>query len=325
MMKFYVETSAADFFLSNLNGKGAEATRKLQISKGREWYISTTVLWELLQIRDDDDLDACMYLSSFLFSENLLKSAAEIIIDYIQQSEPDHLVLQSPFTSSAIGSYWSRSCHDKGFRFRIDAPIFKDVTNLIRDLSKYMALMTVDEAGEAPLRSDLANIKEIIDAAYVQYYNDDVDVMIKKIRTIAMITLFIQLCMCLDISKDAIDSYWKTVGIGDPIERLLYLLERHPDLVRKGPAWYIANAIFTQCMKNRRSSRGAFHDGIHAVYLPFVDIFLTRDEHFRKMKEFATQEYKDLYNKIQHIDDLQLLRIDEPTAVPNMRSDRDRA
>jgi len=92
MLRIYLETSAVNYFMNTLNGEGAEATRKLQLSKGREWYISTTVLWELLQIQDRKDLDACMYLSSYLFSENLLKSAAEITIDYIEKGRPNYCV-----------------------------------------------------------------------------------------------------------------------------------------------------------------------------------------------------------------------------------------
>jgi hypothetical protein len=70
-------------------------------------------------------------------------------------------------------------------------------------------------------------------------------------------------------------------------------------------------------MKNRRSSRGAFHDGIHAIYLPFIDVFLTHDDHFRRMKEIAKKEVKDMYNKIHHLDEFQFLSVDETVSEAN--------
>lgn len=311
MIRVYLETSAVNYFMDTLNGKGAEATRKLQVSKGREWYISTTVLWELLQIRDRGDIDACLYLSSYLFSEGLLKSAAEITIDFIEKGRPGYLILDSPFTNSRIGAYWKRACQDKSFSFFIDDPFFKNATLLVKKIVKYVAYLTPDSAKDGSYAKEkLPSLGGFIDDVYNQYYTDNVDATTKCLRSIAILVLFIQLCLCLDITRDAIDKFWKSRGIKDPFERLLYLLERYPDLVRHGPVWNIANAILIQCRKTGRSSRGAFHDGLHAIYLPFVDLFLTRDEHFRMMREKAKKEFRGLYGKIHHLDELQLLQVD---------------
>lgn len=294
---------------------GAEATRKLQLSKGREWYISTTVLWEIFQIQNHNDMDACMYLASYLFSENLLKSAAEIIIDYVEQGEPEYLIIESPFTTSLIGDHWKRSCSDKGYTFHFEGEGFKYATKFVKNIARYLSIFaTKDNIENNPLKDDLIALKDFIDAIYNQYYKDDVDELVRKLRTVAILVLFIQLCLALDITKDAIDKYWEKSGIFDPIERLTYLLENHPNLVRTGPVWNISNMFLSQCLKNRRSSRGAYHDGIHAIYLPFIDVFLTQDDHFRTIRELSKKEFKGLYSKIQHLDEFEILRIDPPDA-----------
>ena len=311
MIRVYVETSAVNYFMDTLNGEGAEATRKLQVSKGREWYISTTVLWELLQIRDRRDLDACMYLSSFLFSENLLKSAAEITIDYIEKGRPDYLILDSPFTNSRFGDYWKRACQDKSFSFFIDGPFITEATLFVKELAKYMAYLTLDSAREnGSVKEELGNFTLFLDSVYGRYFTENVDAKTRWLRTTAILVLFLQLCLCLDITTDAINKFWEPTAIKDPFDRLSYLLERYPGLAQYGPVWNIANAILIQCTKSGRSSRGAFHDGLHAIYLPFVDFFLTRDEHFRTMREKAKKEFEGLYGKIHHLDEVQLLRVD---------------
>lgn len=315
MISVYLETSAANYFLNSLNGMGAEATRKLQLSKGREWYISTTVLWEIFQIQNYKDMDASMYLASYLFSQNLLKSAAEIIIDYIEQGEPECLIIESSFTKSSIGDHWKKSCNDKGYTFHFEGECFKYSTKFVKDIARYLSIIaTKDNVKNNPLKDELLALKEFINAIYNQYYKDDVDELVRKLRTVAILVLFIQLCLALDITKDAIDKYWGKKRIFDPIERLTYLLEKHPDLVRKGPVWNISNMFLSQCLKNRRSSRGAYHDGIHAIYLPFIDVFLTQDDHFREIRALSKKEFKGLYNKIQHLDEFEILRIDPSDA-----------
>jgi hypothetical protein len=89
-----------------------------------------------MQIRDRSDLDACMYLSSFLFSENLLMSAAEIVIDFIERGRTDYLIPDAPFTNSRVGGYWKRACQDKSFSFFINDPFIREATLFIKDLAK---------------------------------------------------------------------------------------------------------------------------------------------------------------------------------------------
>lgn len=312
MVKIYIETSAANYFINELNGEGAEATRSLQLSKGRDWYISTTVLWELLQINDKKDLDACLYLASFLFNNRLLKSAAEIFIEYTEKGCPSYLLLDSPFTNATIGEYWSRACADKSYSFYINDPNFIEITSHLKKIAKCMRYITHDRT-HRPLVADeeIDSLTLLIDTLYQDQLKDaNSNQTTIWLRKIAILLLFIQICLCIDISRDAIIKFWESKNLSDPFDRLDFILNTYPDVLRIGPLWNVANAILIQCTKKGRSSQSAFHDGLHAIYLPFVDIFLTKDNHFRKMRDMALKEFKDtLYNKIYHIDEISLTRV----------------
>jgi hypothetical protein len=45
-------------------------------------------------------------------------------------------------------------------------------------------------------------------------------------------------------------------------------------------------AIMTRVQSENRFSRGVYFDGLHALYLPYVDLFITDDEHFLNMREY---------------------------------------
>ncbi|KAF0144425.1 MAG: Uncharacterized protein FD156_1852 [Nitrospirae bacterium] len=312
MTKVYIETSAANYFLNNLNGEGAEATRRLQLSKGRHWFISTTVLWEVLQIVERRDLDACLFLGSYLFHDRLLKSAAEIGIDYIERGMPDYLVLDSPFTDSTLGLSWQRACKDKSYSFFVDDKAFTEVTSELKRISRHIRYLAGERENYKPTLDDsIRGLASFLDEIYDKYFSDNVPPLTNWLRKIALLVVFLQLCLSLDITRDVVEQYWRKTTIEDPFERLTYLMEKYAAIVRQGPFWNIANAIFIQSARSGLSSRGAFHDGLHAIYLPFVDIFFTNDDHFRSLRDKSYKEFRELlYDKIFHLDEVELLRVE---------------
>jgi hypothetical protein len=311
MNRFYIETSAVNYLLEHLNGEGAESTRRLQLSKGNEWYISTTVLWELLQITDRSHLDTCLFLSSYLFNDHLLKSAAEIIIEYIDKGKPSYQVLESPFTNSEIGNHWKKACKDKSYSFFIESPGFEKFTSFLKTVSKHIRYLTHDrKTSTSPTDDFQESLSLFVEEVYEAYFNDDVSSMVKSLRKISIIVLYFQICLGLDLTSDVIGRFWETKKISDPLERLIFLLDNHLDVVRHGPIWNISNAIMIQCTNLGRSSRGAFHDGLHSIYLPFIDFFITCDKHFCILRDKSKENFRDLYyKKIVHLDEADIKRV----------------
>jgi hypothetical protein len=134
MLKFYLETSALEYFISYMRGLDAQATHELQNSKDREWYISTTTLWELMQISDFKDYDHALFLASLLVSEKILKSPSEIVLDLIipcNNKEQENI-----FSNSKIAQCWEHTCNDRSYSFNIvDTPLM-EMTKKMKDISK---------------------------------------------------------------------------------------------------------------------------------------------------------------------------------------------
>ena len=122
-----------------------------------------------------------------------------------------------------------------------------------------------------------------------------------------MVVCLVLLCFGYDLSYDIVEKYWLNLGIENSVDRFEFLIETQKDIFRNGPLWNIANMILIQLGKNNKTSRGAFHDGFHSLYLAFLDIFLTNDRHFINIREAANKEYFDLfYKKIYHLNELDI-------------------
>lgn len=321
LIKFYLETSAANYFLGFLNGAGAQATRELQLSKGRDWFISTTVLWEIMQIKDFKDYDAVLFLSTFLFHPQLLKSAPEIILDYFDQDCPSFQVLESPFTASSVGKAWERACNDRRYSFNIIGTPFLDLTAKYKEISKWMPfLYDPGFDSRAAVPDYIRSLRELVDALHNEFYSDTVSNQVLFLRRIAILLLFVQVCSCVDISQDVLIEYWKNKGIESPTERFRYMVETHREIMHVGPLWNMANAILSQMINKKSASRGALHDGLHSIYLPFVDVFLTNDDHFRQLRERVdTAHYESLYKKIYHLKEMKLIFQDWEVETPEFK------
>jgi hypothetical protein len=320
--KFYLETSAVNYFLNLLTGADCQATREYQLSKGRDWLISTTVLWELMQIRDFKDYDACMFLATFLFNPKLIKSASEIVLDFLEQGCPAYHVLKTPFTNSSIGIAWERACADRSYSFNILGSPFLDLTAKYKTISRHLSQLCNPKAQlDASVPDYVRYLRDILESSYSAVFADVVVNQVAYLRRIAILVLFVQVCCCIDLAQDAILGYWKQKDIADPTRRLQFLLGKYPDIVRRGPLWNIANAVLIQSWKHKKTSRGAIHDGLHAVYLPFVDVFITKDEHFRLLRNRANKLFfGSLHKKVHHLDEMALTFADWRVNQPNFHN-----
>jgi hypothetical protein len=321
MTKVYLETSAVDYFLTILAGVDAQATREYQLSKGRVWFISTTVLWELMQIRNFKDYDACLFLATLLFHPKLIKSASEIVIDFFEQGCPSYHVLRNPFTDSSIGTAWERACADRSYSFNILGSPFLDITQKYKTISRYLTQL-YNPKGQLDIDASdyIRSLKDTVEIFYSTLFQDVVTDQIAYLRRIVILILFVQVCCCVDLSQDTIMEYWKGKDIAEPPERFQFMVRTRPDIVRRGPLWNIANAVLIQSWNRKRTSRGALHDGLHSVYLPFFDVFLTRDDHFRLLRNRASKSYYDsLYKRIYLLDEMKLTFTDWEVTMPDFR------
>ena len=79
------------------------------------------------------------------------------------------------------------------------------------------------------------------------------------------------------------------------------MIQNYEVLVYRGPFVEMALMAYTQVDNNIRSNRGLLFDCLHTIYLTYVDIFITNDNHFIKLRDL--HPYPSLL-KIFHIDEL---------------------
>jgi hypothetical protein len=321
MIKLYIETSAVNYFLDVLTGVDAQATREYQLSKGREWFISTSVLWEIMQIRDFKDYDAVLFLATFLFHPHLLKSAPEIVLEYFDQGCPSYHVMETPYTASTIGKAWERACGDRSYSFNIIGTPFLNLTLKYKEISRHLPFIYSPQAPvDASVPEYVQSVRDVVDHFYREFTSDTVSKQIASLRRIAILMLFVQVCSCVDLSQDVLIDYWKNRGIESPLDRFRFIVEKQPNILHQGPLWNMANGVLLQTVNKRSASRGALHDGLHAVYLPFVDVFLTNDEHFRQLREKANKfHYETLYRKVYHLNEMKLTYTDWDVTTPQFK------
>lgn len=307
MRTVYFETSAADYLLNMQNGSDALATRELQIEKGRNWQISTTTLWELMQIKDFKKYDQYFFNATFLFDNKLLKSTSEILIDYTKSTFVRHR--KKEYSECLLAKHWEKACIDRRYSFNIMGTQIIDMTNNLKRISRYIAFIIQYREIEydETIDQDIKEIKALITAIYEELFSDSVVNQIIWLRKIAILVCFLVICCGYDIARDKVEEYWEKVRILSPIERLIYLKEKRKYIFQSGPLWLIANVILIQLSKNRLASRGALHDGLHSLYLPYTDCFFTKDQHFIEIRDVANNSaYKTFYHKIYHLDEMYL-------------------
>ena len=319
IIKFYLETSAIEYFLStmNMSGKDAQATRELQLSKNREWYISTTTLWELMQISDYKDYDHTLFLASVLVNRKLLKSPSEIILDYLDSNNEDNIKKIDIFSNSMIAKCWEHTCDDRSYTFNIINSPLMDMTKELKKISKKIAyIIGLHDNNDD---EDIKSIKTTIECLYNTQFKDDVSEQIQQLRKISILICFLLICCGYDITYDVIEQYWKDKNITDFFERYDYILERKPEIINTGPLWLIANVIYSQLINQGKNNRGTLHDGFHIVNIPFIDVFLTNDNHFTKIRDIAYKEcYELFYRKIFHINELKITQEHKEVDINNI-------
>src|SRR5687767_6928747 len=88
LQRVYFETSALNAFAAKHTIQDAIATKAFQNIRGRGWYISPLVLWEILLTTDKLQRETLIFFAQHLFESDLLPSPEELIVRYIKSGCP---------------------------------------------------------------------------------------------------------------------------------------------------------------------------------------------------------------------------------------------
>jgi hypothetical protein len=322
-VNIYLETSALNYIKElTKDSSGAQATRLVQDAKGQRFFISPVTLWEIMMIGDEGEREAMIDYCATLCQELLPKSPGELLIDFIK-SDCKRNVYESDEAfrcKGGIASIWRAVCRKPGTSIDFDYDAFSEFTTQLKSLSKRVdkLLHTFIFTGEFDSGDNgLNTVVNIAYGALGEHMPAPEGVYAKyvvPIRKIQIALVYLVLCCEQDIAHEPIKQFWSELGVDKQLLRLDHLIKNVPYVFNSGPMEVVANVISFQMHEQKgKANRGAIHDGLHAIYLLFFDIFLTNDELLAKLPAVAKEEWKGFYGCIRKISELdfQLRRIDD--------------
>jgi hypothetical protein len=296
----YFETSAVNYLAQNLTLYDAIATRGLQLARGNRWYISPVTLWEILLTTEERVREELLFFSQHLFFDRLLKTPSEISIDYITSNCRKIQSYTEFHSGTDVANIWNSICKDSRMPFDFDHQALVDWTSHIKLISKKADKIINGIILSEELQTDEQKLSLLLQHIYESLpYKSDIK-PIKQLQKLAIVFLFYYLCIGIDLTPEIIDAFWHLKGIQEPISRLYYLLSNYPSLIQQGPFMEFAIMAQNQIKLSPKTGRGLFHDSLHCIYLPFIDIFFTNDNHFISLRKLNIFQYHKKIKSIIH-------------------------
>jgi len=301
----YWETSAINYFCERFDWNDAIATKGLQLSNGNKYYLSPVTLWEILLTKDNQKREEILFKCQNLFYNRLLNSPSEFIINYINAGCPLVEKKYNFHSKLPLAQHWNNLCENKKLTFKYDVDQLIAQSTHLRDLSKRLWKIIYNIYFEIEPKEIEFKYQNVIRTCVTllkdrNRQNDPASIKIYKI-SILLIIYF--LCIGTDIDNTPIRNFWDKLKIESITDRIAFVLDNYEILVYRGPFAEMASMAAVQIEHNLKSNRGLIFDCLHTIYLCYIDIFITNDLHFTKLKK---KHQHLIFQKIYHIKDLKI-------------------
>jgi hypothetical protein len=285
-MVVYFDTSAVNYFWSRLSTDDAIATKAFQEEHGRRWVISPVTIWEILNTSDVGHREELIFFAQHLFDESLMPSPEEFLIDFINSGCPSTYRAKDFRSNCDLAETWRNICQDKRKtfvfdhedlreRFRMIAPITRDLHKLSRNRSTAIDRLSAQSHMDLSLENLVANLSWIRDGGLPSEKD-------RKVYKIAIFYVMFFLCAEVGVDPGPIRQFWKQVGVSNVLDRIHYVLSELEVIVRRGPILLMATMTLVQA--ERKFSRGIYWDSLHCAYITYVDWMLAEDQHFLDLR-----------------------------------------
>lgn len=305
--RIYFETSALNSFADKHTIQDAIATKAFQNTRGRGWYLSPVVLWEVLLTSNETDRERLIHFAQHLFEPDLLPSPEELIIRYMEAGCP---IFEHEFHLSSNGVFsaaWRDICQITEKTLIYDKQLIAQKSNALREIGRlahdFFKFGTIDISAKLGVANLQVSVQQLLDRFNVipKELQENPDA-IRHFRLVAFYILVI-LCAGASIEGPTIDEFWGKRSINRIDERIEFVFSMHPELVLRGPFQQIA--LMTGFQSANKFSRGVYFDSLHTVYSIYSDLMISADGHFRTFRnELAKQSFD---TKIRHIDELEFV------------------
>lgn len=282
----YFETSAVNYMADLFSWKDAAATKERQSEKGNKYHISPVTIWEILLTTDHHKRESIIFYCQHLFHEELVEGPSELIVQYIKNGCPPIEKKRAFVSKLPMAKVWKDMVDDKRKTFLIDRETLHLKTKLLRDTSKAMAHLIQPVAGGDSVRDK--NLKAVSDLIIIISKKEGFDSNEPNdvIRRLALLFIIYILCLEADLDITPVTAFWEAQKVHEMVDRIYYVLQELPLLIQRGPFFQMALMAYCQTFTlGIKPSRGLFIDCLHSLYLTYMDVFITQDEHFRSLRD----------------------------------------
>lgn len=297
----YIETSAINYLADISTLQDAIATRKFHANKNSWWAVSVVSIWEvLLNSSQERREDLIMYMQR-AFHNKLLISPSEIVVNFIRNGCPVHEKQYSVITKQDLGRIWTDICeiHDK--TLILDYTQLRANTEIVRKFFRRIDRICAEIIDEKASNYEL---KQGVDEIYLNLnFIEGKELSEDQQRIYKLSILFILAILVIGITLDngVVEEFWEEKGISSSEGRVHFLFTNYEVLVHRGPFLEMAFMAYNQIVDDGKSvNRGIFWDALHSLYLPYVDFLLTKDMHFKNLKDRMLHPN---YSKIVYLED----------------------
>lgn len=309
LKRIYFETSALNSFADKHTIQDAIATKAFQNVRGRGWYLSPVVLWEVLLTSNEEDRERLIHFAQHLFEPDLLPSPEELIVRYIETGCPGvereyHLTSNGVFSSA-----WRDICQIKEKTLIYDQPLIAQKTNVLREIARlvndFVKFGAIDITAKPGIAGLQVSVQQVLDRFNV--IPPELKEIPDAVRHFRLVAFFIILVLCTGASIEGqiIEAFWSKRSINRIDERIEFIFGTHPELVFQGPFQQIA--FMTGFQSVGKFSRGVYFDSLHTVYSIYSDLMISADSHFRTFRDELRERFPSVATTIRHIDELEFI------------------
>lgn len=287
----YLETSAINYLASLNNSENAYedsiATRQYHQERGNRLMVSVVSIWEILMTSNEIERERLISFMQNALYPKLIFAPSEIIINFIEAGCPVDEPGKSIYTTLSLGIVWEDICQDSEKTFIFNQEDLKLKTTHIRKLFKRIDRSIEDIVSREEI-SNTTRLKEVADSLYNDFFLENEEGIShhnRKVCKLSIIFMTTVLCIGLGIDDSPIVDFWNKRGINGVYKRAEYICANYEALIHRGPIASMALMAYNQILEDKKPNRGLFWDALHSVYLPYVDILLTKDKHFKLLRE----------------------------------------
>jgi len=308
LARIYFETSALNSFADKHTIQDAIATKAFQNARGRGWYLSPVVLWEVLLTSNEEDRERLIQFAQHLFEPDLLPSPEELIVRYIEAGCP---VVESEYHLASNGGFsaaWRDICQVKEKTLIYDRPLIAKKTNALREIARLVSEFVKFGAIDISAKPGIAGLQVSVQQVLTRFnvIPPELQEIPDAVRHFRLVAFFIILVLCAGASIEGqiIEAFWGKKSINRIDQRIEFVFGTHPELVFRGPLQQIA--FMTGFQSVGKFSRGVYFDSLHTVYSIYSDLMICADGHFRTFRDELQERFPSV-STIRHIDELEFV------------------